>query len=211
MARGGCKGSSGIAARAACDPHHYPLPLLRAPSSHCASPKRCLLPRRSSERRGAARLSDLLEGPGGADLAGADLGAMLPAVGEDEPFLEEDEAGTEEGGASGGRKRRRTVRGGLDLGRGGGCCGCWDGRGSARKPCCTRQARAPTAAPSQHPPVTLGALSSPCLPTGRAGHGDGAQRRGAHPVRAAGAVGALAGGAGAWANQPGAAAQRGGP
>lgn len=58
--------------------------------------------RRSSERRGGSRLSDLLED---APLSGAELGAMLPAVGEEEELEEEEEEGSE--GAS--AKRRRSV------------------------------------------------------------------------------------------------------
>ncbi len=62
----------------------------------------CNSVRRSSERREGGRLSDLGDeaaGPAG----GEDLVAMLPAVGEDEPFLEA-------GGSGGSRKRRRSVR-----------------------------------------------------------------------------------------------------
>ena len=59
---------------------------------------------RSSERRGGSRLSDLLED---APLSGAELGAMLPAVGEEEELEEEEE---EEGSEAGGsEKRRRSV------------------------------------------------------------------------------------------------------
>ncbi|KAL4426043.1 hypothetical protein ABPG77_007839 [Micractinium sp. CCAP 211/92] len=56
-----------------------------------------VLSERSSERRDSRRLSDL---PEGAPLAAEDLGAMLPVVGEEEPFVEE------QGGSR--RKRRRT-------------------------------------------------------------------------------------------------------
>ncbi|KAI7836928.1 hypothetical protein COHA_009260 [Chlorella ohadii] len=60
-----------------------------------------VLSEKSSERRGGSRLSDLLED---APLSGAELGAMLPAVGEEEELEEEEEEGSE--GAS--AKRRRS-------------------------------------------------------------------------------------------------------
>lgn len=83
---------------------HQPTgPLL--PASHLSHPPPTppSLTRRSSDRRGS-RLSDLLED---APLSGAELGAMLPAVGEEEELVEEEE---EEGSEGGSAKRRRSVR-----------------------------------------------------------------------------------------------------
>lgn len=74
-----------------------PLHRFPPPTPHPPPPGRPC-ERRSSERRGSRRLSDL---PEGAPLVAEDLGAMLPVVGEEEPFVEE------QGGSR--PKRRRTV------------------------------------------------------------------------------------------------------